>query len=69
MSDNSEVGQIALILTCTKMKDAEEPKRRAYDLQPVKIFTDEEGGESHSLVVRDVAREADELEQRMLSMK
>ena len=51
------------------MKDAEEPKRRAYDLQPVKIFTDEEGGESHSLVVRDVAREADELEQRMLSMK
>ncbi|WP_187143667.1 hypothetical protein [Pantoea sp. FDAARGOS_194] len=51
------------------MKDAEEPKRRAYDLQPVKIFTDEEGEESHSLVVRDVAREADELEQRMLSMK
>ena len=23
---------IALILSCTKMKDAEEPKRRAYDL-------------------------------------
>jgi len=52
--------RIAFILTCTKMMDAEEPKRRAYDLQPVKLFTDEEGEEIHSLAVRDVAREADE---------
>lgn len=44
------------------MKDVEEPKRRAYDLQPVKLFTDEEGEEIHSLAVRDVAREADERE-------
>ncbi|MEB5973498.1 helicase RepA family protein [Pantoea dispersa] len=53
---------IALILSCTKMKDAEEPKRRAYDLQPVRLFTDEEGEEIHSLAVQDVAREADERE-------
>ena len=44
------------------MKDVGEPKRRAYDLQTVKLFTDEEGEEIHSLAVRDVAREADERE-------
>lgn len=44
------------------MKDAEEPKRRAYDLQPVTLFTDEEGEKIHSLAVRDIAREADERE-------
>lgn len=54
-----EGDQIAMILTCTKMKDAEEQKRGAYDLQPVKLFTDEEGEEIHSLAVRDVAREAE----------
>lgn len=42
------------------MKEAEELKRRAYDLQPVKLFTDEEGEEIHSLAVRDVARDVDE---------
>lgn len=57
-----EGDQIAMILTCTKMKDAEEPKRGAYDLQPVKLFTDEEGEEIHSLAVRDIAREAEERE-------
>ncbi|WP_081316024.1 helicase RepA family protein [Pantoea dispersa] len=51
---------IALILSCTKMKDAEEPKRRAYDLQPVRLFTDEEGEEIHSLAVRDVSRDVTE---------
>ncbi|THD38658.1 hypothetical protein [Pantoea sp. R102] len=44
------------------MKDVGEPKRRAYDLQPVKLFTDEEGEEIHSPAMRDVAREADERE-------
>ncbi|KAA6097099.1 MULTISPECIES: hypothetical protein [unclassified Pantoea] len=43
------------------MKDADEPKRRAYDLQPVKPFTDEEGEEIHSLAVRDVSRDVTEL--------
>ncbi|WP_159378396.1 hypothetical protein [Pantoea dispersa] len=52
---------IALILACTKMKEAEESKRRHYDLQPVRLFTDEEGEEIHSLAVRDVSREVSEL--------
>lgn len=60
--------QIALILACTKMKDAEEPKRRAYDLQPVKLFTDEEGEEIHSLAVRDVARDVDEHDPHLSSI-
>ncbi|MEB5838466.1 helicase RepA family protein [Pantoea dispersa] len=59
---------IALILTCTKMKDAEEPKRRAYDLQPVRLFTDEEGEEIHSLAVRDVARDVDEHDPHLSSI-
>lgn len=50
-----------MVLACTKMKDADEPKRRAYDLQPVKPFTDEEGEEIHSLAVRDVSRDVTEL--------
>ncbi|MHB2095870.1 helicase RepA family protein [Pantoea dispersa] len=59
---------IALILSCTKMKDAEEPKRRAYDLQPVRLFTDEEGEEIHSLAVRDVAREAEESDPDLIAV-
>ncbi|ERH61985.1 hypothetical protein N172_12095 [Pantoea dispersa EGD-AAK13] len=44
---------IALILSCTKMKDAEEPKRWPYDLQPVRLFTAEEGEEIHSFAIRN----------------
>ncbi|WP_288443368.1 hypothetical protein [uncultured Pantoea sp.] len=51
---------IALILTCTKMEGAEEPKRRAYNLQPVRLYTDQEGEEIHSLALQDVARDVDE---------
>ncbi|PEI05881.1 hypothetical protein CRM79_01015 [Pantoea agglomerans] len=60
--------QTAFILTRTKMKDAEEPKRRAYDLQPVKLFTDEEGKEIHSLALRDVAREVEESDPDLIAV-
>lgn len=51
-------GPVTPILNCTEMKDteAEEPKRQAYDLQPVKLFTDEEGEKIHSLAVREMVR-------------
>ncbi|EHI7916609.1 AAA family ATPase [Salmonella enterica] len=48
----------ALILTCTKMKDAEEPGQCAYDLKPIPLFTDSDDEDVFSLVVVDVPREA-----------
>ncbi|EGE4754305.1 DNA primase, partial [Salmonella enterica subsp. diarizonae serovar 38:[k]:z35] len=47
----------ALILRCTKMKDAEEPGECAYDLKAVRLFTDGDGDDVYSLVVLDVPRE------------
>ncbi|MFP2516143.1 helicase RepA family protein [Buttiauxella agrestis] len=52
----------ALILSCTKMKDAEELERKAYDLRTAELFTDSDGETVHSLVVRDEAREAREVD-------
>lgn len=52
----------ALILSCTKMKDAEEPERKAYDLLTAELYTDEDGEAICSLVVRDVPREAKEID-------
>lgn len=52
----------ALILTCTKMKDSEEPHKAAYDLRTEDLFTDEDGDIVCSLVVIDVPREARELD-------
>ena len=52
----------ALILSCTKMKDAEEPERHAYDLRAVELYADEDGEMICSLVVRDVPREAKEID-------
>lgn len=52
----------ALVLTCTKMKDAEEPAKKAYDLRTVELFTDDDGEDICSLVVRDVARTAVEID-------
>lgn len=52
----------ALILSCTKMKDAEELERKAYDLRTAELFTDNDGDKVHSLVVRDEAREAKEVD-------
>lgn len=50
----------AIILTCTKMKDAEEPQAAAFDLQGVTLFTDGDGDSVGSLVVRDVPCEPQE---------
>lgn len=48
----------AVILTCTKMKDEEEPKQAAFDLRPVELFVDCDGELISSLVVNDVPKEA-----------
>lgn len=48
----------ALILSCTKMKDAEEPPRRAYDLHSVDLYVDDDGDRITSLVLNDEGREA-----------
>ncbi|WP_238550849.1 helicase RepA family protein [Dickeya chrysanthemi] len=50
----------ALILTCTKMKDAEEPPRRAYDLTVVNLYVDDDGDQITSLVLNDEGREVRE---------
>lgn len=47
----------ALILSCTKMKDADEPPQVAYDLHPVSICIDEDGEEITSLVLSDQPRQ------------
>ncbi|MEB5838482.1 hypothetical protein MXF26_19730 [Pantoea dispersa] len=44
------------------------PKRRAYDLQLVRLYTDEEGVEIHSLVVLDVVRDVDEHDPHLSSI-
>lgn len=51
-----EDGQIVQLLTCARMKDTEEPERRAYDMQQVKL-TDEEGEETSLLAVRKFLRD------------
>lgn len=58
----------ALILTCTKMKDAEEPERKAYDLRTAELYTDEDGELVCSLVVHDEPREAREVEPELTSV-
>ncbi len=50
----------ALILSCTKMKDAEEPPRRAYDLNSVNLYVDDDGDQITSLVLNDEGREVRE---------
>ena len=41
-------GERALVLTCSKMKDAEQPDTRAYDLISVHIRTDSDGDDVNS---------------------
>lgn len=50
----------ALILSCTKMKDAEEPSRRAYDLSEINLYVDDDGDHISSLVLNDEGREVRE---------
>lgn len=58
----------ALILSCTKMKDADEPEKKAYDLRPVDLYTDEDGENIGSLVVRDVPREARDIDPELATV-
>ncbi|CDM88583.1 AAA family ATPase [Xenorhabdus bovienii] len=46
----------ALVITCTKMKDAEEPETQAYDLRVVELFTDKDGEDITSLALIDRPR-------------
>lgn len=57
-----DAGSEALVISCTKMKDAEELKEAAYDLRVVELFTDAEGELITSLVVVDKPRPPVELE-------
>jgi len=58
----------ALVLTCTKMKDSEEPERNAYDLRTDELFHDEDGELVTSLVVIDKPREVNELDPELIGI-
>jgi putative DNA primase/helicase len=49
-------GEQALVLTCSKMKDAEQPDTKAYDLTSVHIRTDSDGDDVNSLCLIPVGR-------------
>ncbi len=51
------VGAKALVLACTKQKDAEEAESRAYDLNDRFLYTDDDGEDVTSLVVSANGRE------------
>ncbi|MBD2819643.1 AAA family ATPase [Xenorhabdus sp. 42] len=53
----------ALVVSCTKMKDAEEPDTKAYDLRVVELFTDKEGEDITSLTLIDRPRDPVEEEE------
>ncbi|MDE9553039.1 AAA family ATPase [Xenorhabdus bovienii] len=53
----------ALVITCTKMKDAEEPETQAYDLCVVELFTDKDGEDITSLALIDKPRDPIEEEE------
>nr|WP_115827584.1 AAA family ATPase [Xenorhabdus cabanillasii] len=53
----------ALVITCTKMKDAEEPETQAYDLRVVELFTDKDGEDITSLALIDRLRDPVEEEE------
>lgn len=59
----------ALILSCTKMKDAEELEKKAYDLRQAELYTDEDGENVCSLVVRDIPREPQDNDPELAGIK
>lgn len=59
----------AIVLTCTKMKDSEEPQQAAFDLRTAELFTDSDGELVCSLVVRDVPREPREVDPELADIK
>ncbi|MBD2806622.1 AAA family ATPase [Xenorhabdus sp. ZM] len=56
----------ALVIACTKMKDAEEPETQAYDLRVVELFTDKDGEDITSLALID--RPRDPVEEEEISL-
>lgn len=48
--------QQALVLTCSKMKDSDQPEPKAYDLTSVHIRTDSDGDDVNSLCIIPVGR-------------
>lgn len=56
----SHIEDKAFILTCTKMKDAEEPDKSAYDLRPIELYYDDDQELISSLVIIDAPRKAQE---------
>ncbi|MBP1427148.1 hypothetical protein J0A81_12375, partial [Providencia rettgeri] len=58
----------ALILSCTKMKDSEEPQRHAYDLRTVELFHDEDDELITSLTVMDKPREVKETDPALVGI-
>lgn len=59
----------AIILSCTKMKDAEEPPEAAFDLRGVELFTDSDNDQVSSLVVLDIPREARDIDPDLEGVK
>ena len=57
------VGAKALVLACTKQKDAEEAESRAYDLSERFLYTDSDGEDVTSLAVSATGREPIEEEE------
>ncbi|CCW28930.1 Putative DNA primase (fragment) [Xenorhabdus nematophila F1] len=53
----------ALVIACTKMKDAEEPETQAYDMRVVELFTDKDGEDITSLALIDRPRDPVEEEE------
>ena len=51
-----EDNEQALVLTCSKMKDAEPPENKAYDLVNVHVRTDSDGDHVGSLCVNPIGR-------------
>ncbi|SFN79377.1 putative DNA primase/helicase [Xenorhabdus japonica] len=53
----------SLVITCTKMKDAEEPETKAYNMRVVELFTDKDGEDITSLALIDRPRDPVEEEE------
>ena len=58
-------GEQALVLTCSKMKDAEQPDTKAYDLISVHIRTDSDGDDINSLCLTSVGRQPKDNEEAL----
>ena len=58
-------GEQALVLTCSKMKDAEQPDTKAYDLISVHIRADSDGDDINSLCLTSVGRQPKDNEEAL----